>query len=104
MWVTQPLSFYLYSSSSSSSSCVRRAVHAGSSSQPLAHCVPAQSPGRIPVGDASVGSGASSVLLQSSLWNFLAVRSKAPFSAGLCSVSKDMGIYFPQAMQSWALL
>lgn len=56
------------------------------------------------MGDASVGSGAGSVLLQSSLWNFLAVRSKAPFSAGPCSISKEMGTDFLQAMQSWALL
>lgn len=56
------------------------------------------------MGDASVGSGAGSVLLLSSLWNFLAVRSKAPFSAGLCSVSKEMRTDFPQATQSWAFL
>lgn len=56
------------------------------------------------MGDASVGSGAGSVLLQSSLWNFLAMRSKAPFSAGVCSISKEMAIYFPRATQSWALL
>lgn len=53
------------------------------------------------MGDASVGSGAGSVLLQSSLWNFLAVKSKAPFSAGPCSISKEMGTDFLQAMQSW---
>lgn len=56
------------------------------------------------MGDASMDSGAGSVLLQSSLWNFLAARSKAPFSAGPCSVSKEMGTDFPQATQSRARL
>lgn len=82
MWVTQPLSFYLYSTSTG---CThrRQLLSPGTS-----HCL-LRSLGGIQWEQADVGSGAVP-LLQSSNRDFTAVRSKAPFPVRLCSLNEGI--------------